>query len=122
MLLGGGEEEEGGSWARWGGGSKGRACTRAVTQTQPDRHQERVSRHMGTPCAASLPEVESAPGAKAHASRNTHTAAHTHGFPMAGGGPFQPCLDFPKCSEGKGRERSWGGERHRPVMGMAPYI
>lgn len=55
----------------------GRACTQAVTQIHPDRHTEHVNRHMGTPCAASLPVVQSQPGAKAHASRNTHT----HSFP-----------------------------------------
>lgn len=60
-----------------GGGSHSRVCTQAVTQIYPDRHPEHVNRHMGRPCAASLPVVESKPGAKAHASRNTHTRPHT---------------------------------------------
>lgn len=108
-----------------GGGSHGRVCTQAVTQIYPDRHTEHVNRHMGRPCAASLPVVESKPGAKAHASQNahTHTATHTHTHAQfSHGGSFQPCLHFLECSGGKASERSWRGERHRTVTGMALYI
>ncbi|XP_032846042.2 uncharacterized protein LOC116961007 [Tyto alba] len=68
-------------WRRRGGCSHGKICTQAVTQMYTDSHTEQVNRHMGRPCAASLLVVESKPGAKAHASRNTHTVTHTHSFP-----------------------------------------